>query len=218
MTAVPFLVFFLINKVLFLSGMFSTSLKALFSSVSGAVLLGALWTLHHSYSHDDLTFLLETKMCAHAAREWKLTDCTELGRSSCSSLLTGAGTGCVSLSAEPVSTCLCIVSDASSLPVPFSILMTSMQSKKAAFFLCLVSVVGKVWSNTDPLYQHFCKSPASGTAYSKSTDNALCLTHPPFNILEQEMEQLFGVPNESAVQTGSLLPGALSVLLVLTLC
>lgn len=82
--------------------MFSPSLVALFSSVSVAVLLGALWTLYPSYSHDDLAFLLETKMCAHAAREWKLTDCTELGRSCCSSLLTGAGTGYISVGAEPI--------------------------------------------------------------------------------------------------------------------
>lgn len=84
-----------------ITDVFNFSRYPVFISIRGCP-AGALWTLHHSYSHDALTFLLETKMHAYAAREWKLTDCTDLGRSSCSSLLTGAGTGCISVSAEPI--------------------------------------------------------------------------------------------------------------------
>lgn len=157
MSAIPLLVFILIHKVPFLSGMFSTSLDTLFSSISVAVLLGALWTLHHSYSHDDLTFLLETKMCAHAAREWKLTDCTELGRSSCSSLLTGAGTGCISLSAEQ-SQSLLVSALSLMLLLPVCSFLHSYDKyakQESCFFLCLVSVVGKVWSKCRPIVTTF---------------------------------------------------------------
>lgn len=112
---------------------FNFSRCSVFINICGCP-AGARWTLHHSYSHDDLTFLLETKMCAHAAREWKLTDCRAWQE-----LLFQPP----DRSRDRLHFCKCWASQSllvSALMlllflfVPFSIFMTSMQSKKGAFF------------------------------------------------------------------------------------
>lgn len=102
--------------------------------ISGCLSAGALWTLHHSCSHDALTLLLGAEIHIHAARKWKLAVCTEVGRSSCSSLLVGAETGCLFVSAKPIKPFLslhwCFFS--SCLPLP-----PASQVRKAKGFFCL---------------------------------------------------------------------------------
>lgn len=104
------------------------------SHISDSLSTGAIWTPHHSYLHDGLTFLLEAKMHVYAVRECNLLIVQRLAEALVLAFL------------QEQRDRLHLCTDVSSCPVCLS-LQTHKHAKQGSFLcLCLVREGGEVWS------------------------------------------------------------------------